>query len=565
MMGQLTRAMTDLNNALELFKHLGLLPGVSRVLSMLGIVNLEMGDFQGALACYRQALGYYQKQKNVYSSASVLNDMAYLHYLRGEYSEAFSVFNDALVKARQSGNARVEGMILIGLADLFTDLAGYPEASDVYAQGRVIVERIKDEYLLSYIDLAEAAIARQQGDIFLVHAHLDSAGQHIQESKAEYTRGLYLLEIGLLAMVENDFIRAVATLTEANLLFAAGRQRTNEIRANCLLAAAEYANDQFEQASQRLNQTCRLAADLDGRHILVMAARQVKGTLTKMASSEGVGLPAIRLLEEVTAFEANLTRLKRKLRAQETIVAVVPPRLYVQALGQIQVRLADKPVTGPDWQTQVTRDLLYLVLNGRRGWSKEEIGEILWPESSPSQLNQRFKNTIYRLRRALNQDVILYSDGFYSFNREIDYEYDVEQFEDFLAQARKAVGVDAKIEAYQTAFRIYSGEYLPGTGGEWVLPERQRLQQAFLNTGLKLADVYMQVEKYAKALEVCQRMISVDPCLEEAYRTAMNLYAREGNRAAIAQLYRDLQTVLLEIADSPPSPQTESLYRSLVV
>src|SRR4030065_1434990 len=147
-----------------------MLHGVSEVLSMLGIVNLEMGDFQGALACYRQVLGYYQKQKNFYSSASVLNDMAYLHYLRGEYPEAFSIFNDALVKARQSGNARVEGMILIGLADLFADLARYPEASDAYAQGRVIVERIKDEYLLSYIDLAEAAIARQQRNIFLVNA-----------------------------------------------------------------------------------------------------------------------------------------------------------------------------------------------------------------------------------------------------------------------------------------------------------------------------------------------------------------------------------------------------------
>jgi len=565
MMGQLTSAMTDLNNALDIFKYQGILSGVSRVLSMLGIVNLEMGDFQGALVCYRQALGYYQKQKNVYSSASVLNDMAYLHYLRGEYPEAFSIFNEALVKARQSGNARVEGMILIGMADLFADLAGYPEALDAYAQGRVIVERIKDEYLLTYIDLAEAAIARQRGDILLVHAHLDSAGQHLQESKAEYTRALYLLETGLLAMVEKDFIRAVATLTEANVLFTTGQQRTNEIRANCLLAAAEYENDQFEQASKRLNQTCRLAVDLDGRHILVLAACQVKGTLTKMASSEGVGLPAIRLLEEVTAFEANLTRLKRKLRAQETVVTVVPPRLCIQALGQIQIRLADKPVTGADWQTEVTRDLLYLVLSDRRGWSKEVIGEILWPESSPSQLNQRFKNTIYRLRRALNQDVILYSDGIYTFNREIDYEYDVEQFEDFLAQARKAVGVDAQIEAYQTAFRIYSGEYLPGIDGEWVLPERQHLQQAFLNTGLQLAKLYMQVEKYAKALEVCRRMITVDPCLEEAYRTAMHLYAREGNRAAIAQLYRDLQNILLEYAGAPPSPQTESLYRSLVV
>jgi len=271
------------------------------------------------------------------------------------------------------------------------------------------------------------------------------------------------------------------------------------------------------------------------------------------------------LLEEITAFETDLTRLKRKLRAQVTVFAITPPTLRIQALGQIQVKLADKLVSGADWQTQVTRDLLYLVLSDRRGWSKEGIGEILWPESSYPQLNQRFKNTIYRLRRALNQDVILYSDGVYTFNREIDYEYDVERFENFLAQARAAVGVEAQIEAYQEAFQIYNGDYLQGMEGRWILPEREHLQQAFLSSGLRLARLYMQVKQYIKALQVCHRLISVDPCLEEAYRTAMNLYAYEGDRAAIAQLYGDLQHVLLEYADAPPSPQTESLYRSLVI
>ena len=565
MMGQLTCAMTDLNIALEIFKRLEILSGVSRALSMLGVVYLEMCDFHNALVCYNQALGYYQKQKNVYSSASVMNDIAYLHYLRGEYPQAFTIFNEALAKARQSGNARVEGLILIGLADIFADLAGYAEALDAYAQGRIIIEKIKDEHLLTYIDLAEAAIARQRGDILLARAHLNSVGHRLLDSKAEHAHGFYLLETGLLALAENDYIQAVAILREARELFASDRQCINEIRANYLLAAAEYENDQYKQASQRIDQTCKLAIELDGRHILVQAARQVKGTLIKMASAEGVGLPAMRLLEQVTAFESNLTAMRKTIRTQETVLAVIPPRLYIQAFGQIQVRLADKPVTSADWQTQVTRDLLYLVLSDRRDWGKEEIGEILWPESSPSQLKQRFKNTIYRLRRALNQDVILYSDGYYSFNRGIDYEYDVEQFETFLAKARKAIGIEAQIEAYLTAFRIYIGDYLPGVDGEWVMPERQRLQQAFLNSGLLLANLYMKIEKFSDSLEVCRRLITIDPCLEEVYPMAMSLYAREGNRAAITQLYQDLQSVLLDYVGSPPSPQTESLYQSLVV
>jgi len=564
-MGNMSEATNSLNRALDIFKQLEDHSGINRLLTLMGLLNLDKGNFQAALICYQRVLEYYQKQHNIFWSAAVLNDIAYLHYLKGEYSEAFAIFNDALIKARQSGHSRVEGLVLIGLADIFTDLDEFSEAIKTYYQGNLIVESIKEASLLIYINLAKAAVARQQRDTTRAHIHLNSARLLLQESKAEYSRGLYLLQTGLLALAEKDFDQAVKTLNEANELFVAGEQRTDEIRASCLLATAQYENNNTSQASRCLEHACQLAAELDGRHILVQTARQVKGTLTKMASSEAIGLPAIRLLDEVTAFEVDLTRLKRKLRAQDAIVVVTPPRLRIKAFGQIQVLLADKPVTGADWQSLVTRDLLYLVLSNRRGWNKERIGEFLWPESSLSQLNQRFKNSIYRLRRALNQDVILYFDGIYSFNREIDYEYDVEKFEDFLAQAKAAVGVEAQIKAYQAALQIYMGDYLPGINGGWVIPERERLQQEFLNSGLRLAKLYTDTKQYAKALDHCNRLITEAPWLEEAYRMAMNLHAYEGNRAAITQLYKSLQQGLLEYADVLPSPQTEGLYRSLMV
>jgi DNA-binding SARP family transcriptional activator len=101
--------------------------------------------------------------------------------------------------------------------------------------------------------------------------------------------------------------------------------------------------------------------------------------------------------------------------------------------------------------------------------------------------------------------------------------------------------------------------------GEWVIQEREHLQQEFLSSGLHLAELYTKTKQYTKALDHCNRLIAEAPWLEEAYRMAMNLNAYEGNRAAITQLYKSLLQGLMEYTDAFPSSQTESLYRSLMV
>ena len=126
------------------------------------------------------------------------------------------------------------------------------------------------------------------------------------------------------------------------------------------------------------------------------------------------------------------------------------------------------------------------------------------------------------------------------------------------------LNVEDQVSAFQAAVQLYKGDYLPGMDGEWVIMERERLRQLFLRAGMRLAELYADTRWYANAQSMCNRLIQEDPCLEEAYRLAMNLYAWEGNRGAIAQLYKGLRQGLLEYADADPSPQTESLYKSLI-
>ena len=152
----------------------------------------------------------------------------------------------------------------------------------------------------------------------------------------------------------------------------------------------------------------------------------------------------------------------------------------------------------------------------------------------------------------------------YTFNRKVDYIYDVEEFENALDRIGSAASLEEQVNLYQAAVQLYQGDYLPAMDWDWVLPERERLQQAFLNSGIRLAGLLVDARQFSGALEICNRLIASAPWLEEAYRMAMNLQAYKGNRVAIAQLYKGLQRGLWDYMDAAPSAQTENLYRSLM-
>jgi DNA-binding SARP family transcriptional activator len=239
------------------------------------------------------------------------------------------------------------------------------------------------------------------------------------------------------------------------------------------------------------------------------------------------------------------------------------PRLDIQALGDVQVTIDGKPVTNADWQGQAARDLFYYLVTHPDGLTKETVGSVFWPESSPAQMKRQFKNAIYRLRQALGPEVVLFDEDRYRFNRELDYAYDVESFLGKLDEAQATSDPDTRATALQAALGFYTGPYLPGTEGEWALWERERLAQLHMQQTLRLAELELERGKYKSVLEVCQEALTEDPCLEEAHRLAMRAHAALGNRAAVVRQYERCRQALLDEVQAPPSPQTVALYETL--
>lgn len=561
--GQLNEAIKWLEQSLGTYDALGEVQNVAIVLMELGIVHTTAGRYDSALAHYTRALEYWRKTENISWQANLLNNLGVLYHLKGDYERAGQTFEDALDHARRSGHSRIEAVTLASIGDLYSDLEAAAAALDAYRQAREIARQIDHHFLLFYLDLAEASLARARGDLDRANELLESTRKRVESTGSTYERGLYALESGRLALAESRIAEAITHLELAVDALQSDGQHVEAARALLFLAQARAAGDE-QSAFTTLESAFALAGKLDSRHTLVVAGREVEGLLKDARRHPVIGREVSQLIKQIEQFEQEIPLLRRRLRGKAIAVPFAPPKLAIQAFGRAQVAVDGRVLTTADWQTQSARDLFFCLLAHPGGLTKEEVGAIFWPDDSQAQLKLKFKNTIYRVRHALAQEAIQFDGERYCFNRDLDYESDVEAFREKLAQARTMIDPHKRATLYWAAVQLYKGPYLPEIDGEWVWTERERLWQAYVDVISKLAEHHLEMGEYEAALDVCRRALAEDPCLEEAHRLSMRAHAAMGNRAAIVRQFERCRQALLEEVNAPPSPQTETLYQTLI-
>ena len=196
--------------------------------------------------------------------------------------------------------------------------------------------------------------------------------------------------------------------------------------------------------------------------------------------------------------------------------------------------------------------------------TKEEISLIFWPDANSNDAKFRFKNTIYRLRRAIGKDSVIFDQNLYRFNNSLNYDYDVELFLKDNARAIQAKDPLEKLTHFREAIKQYKGYFLTEIDSTWVISPREYLRQTYLNILMQISNIYLNQSNFDLALDYCQRAINEDNLLEDAYRLAMQIYASMGNRAAMALQYQRCVEVLDREINALPSPKTVELYEMLI-
>jgi DNA-binding SARP family transcriptional activator len=238
------------------------------------------------------------------------------------------------------------------------------------------------------------------------------------------------------------------------------------------------------------------------------------------------------------------------VRARPEAAGADPALLTVRLLGEVDLRLGDVALA-PLESGRAESLLAYLLLHRDAPQSRQHLAFLLWPDSTEGQARTNLRHVLHNLRRALPE-----ADRFLDVTaRTLQWRpaapcrLDVAEFEDAIARGALREAVD-----------LYGGDLLRGGYDDWLLEERDRLRDLYLEALERLA----AQEEHGEAVRYAERLLREDPLREETCRLLMRLHAAGGDPARALRVYHACAAMLDRDLGIEPSAPTRELYETLL-
>jgi DNA-binding SARP family transcriptional activator len=275
--------------------------------------------------------------------------------------------------------------------------------------------------------------------------------------------------------------------------------------------------------------------------------------------------------QEVTkAPELNAAPARSLLSPAEAMQEAFPCiSMSVHMLGNFNVTIQETTLNLP-----ASRSLSlfkYLLLHNQQFTPREVLMEAFWPDSEPETARNNLNVANHSLRRAIRTviflPVIVFRDGAYGFEDNVDVWLDVEEFERCVNAGQRLEARSqrtAAVAEYEAAISLYQGDFLEQNPyEEWTVLERERLRIAYLETLDRLSHIYFGQERYAMCIIACKLILTRDSCREDAHSLLMRCYNRQGqDHLALRQYQVCVEALRLEL-DVEPAPETTHLYERI--
>ncbi len=556
-LGRADEGIANLRLALTSFRQAGSPYDVVNVLRDLTLGFTSRGRFDEAVVGLNEALAIARRLGAAGQLAGVLNDLATWHSVRGEHQEALALYEEGLASARRGGDPVSQSYVLIGMADVNRDVGAYERAASLYDAAWRLAQAGEPRVAV-YLLTAQADMFRWQQQYARASALLDRARGIAEDRDLVFERdGLVPLTEGILLSESGEPNEGLRLLGDCISFFEEQQALEYLARARFLMAKALLAMGDRTRALAELRQALALADGIGTVQFAVVEGRHADALLKLGKAADVAGCkPVASKVEQLSSYAATLTQFGGERTDGEV------GRLEIYALGEGRVVRDGHLLSTSEWRAAMSKELFfYILMNGPL--ERDVIGLEFWPDSSRKKMSDSFHSTLYRIRRALGQDVIVADDGYYRLG-DHNYWFDVAEYELAVARARLLPPQDPQAERlWGQAVSLYQGDLLPEVDRMWCVPTRERLREMHLEALIGLGRCAEARREYDQAIDWYQRALTVDELREDICRHIMQCYIHAGLRSKAMAAYQRCRAVIERQLGVGVSAETERLAREI--
>lgn len=244
--------------------------------------------------------------------------------------------------------------------------------------------------------------------------------------------------------------------------------------------------------------------------------------------------------------------------------------IAVRCLGDFLVLADDKPLE--HWQAGKARELFqYLLLNRGSVTRREKLVEVLWPDAVWSPKASSLKVAVHAVRKVLRTTnarsvEIRHQDHGYVLEGN-DLWLDIDEFEACVLAGKAAEDNDddpRAVAEYTRAADLYAGDLLATETSDWITGRREYCRTLALHAlGHLRADAVRRGDQ-SRTIELCGRLLEIDPYYEESYQTLMVAHGRRGELGQVRNWHEICVRRLREDLDIAPTDTTRRIFTRAV-
>jgi CHAT domain-containing protein len=305
--------------------------GIAVVLSNMAVCLISLNDFPRAMATYRGARSFCQQNNMPLLVAQADYNIAYLYYLRGEYSRAIEALYAARRACEATGDAYHFALCHLDLSDIYLELNLSEEAREIAHEGFLRFEKLGMGYEAAKTLANEATAYGQQGKTVQALERFAKAREMFGYEKNLVWPWLIDLYQGLLLFHEGRYFEARRLCVAAAAFFDQSALPGKAVLAHLLLARIAL---QIGDPAEAQKETDESLARLRGLQTPVLAyqAHLLEGQIAQARNDRPAAHQAY--LEARKALEA----LRSRLQGEELKISFVKNRMQVyEALVELYI------------------------------------------------------------------------------------------------------------------------------------------------------------------------------------------------------------------------------------